>query len=539
MADERTRIPYGPTMLVLVVVAVLGSTGIALFIPPQHDERLYLLMAREIDAPDFEIPRRPAIGGSHFIGNPPLVVFSASVSRAWLGDDHRAQRVFHILLFLPAFLVFTYRLTRFCFGPRAGLFSVLLAVLAEPVLAHAASVRLDLSLAAAVVAAMDLGLRSLHGGPRSRLCLVGSSVALGVAVFTKYEAIVIPLTFGLHGIHRSIVDRRIHGPSVRVLLGHTAASAVVLGGWFLWIANSPADLAALGHVTDAHMVPPTFGESVAKFLRILKRTVLFVGLPIFGLAILGGVVALRRRRAGRRGRRAETVPFLLCWIASVMLLQFVIERSSDRHYLKMLPAVFALAASVPALAMKLPRGRDERRMLIALAPLSAAYLCLQLGVSWPGAMTYGALGFSVLLLLASLARPVASHRLVRSVDWRPVAVLAAGLLLQQLATPNNLNRFGPEMRTQDANARGAGEWARLQVGAEAAILVQDTQFGIHAGRPFALGSTEGDLERLAERGVDVRAVIHHGAEPRNFAGFVHVRTVGEDVQVHLRLPVPD
>ena len=465
----------------LVAVALVEAYAVGMATPPGNDERLYLAMARAIEAPDYEIPRRPTVDGSPFIGNPPLVVFVAATARRFVGDGLEALRVVHLLLFLTLFLGVTYALARRLFGPRAGLFALFLACLVEPLAIHGGHVRLDVPLAALGGLALLLGHAAVHGRRRRRAATIGSALALAAAVHVKYEAIFVPAALGLHGLWRSWRERRVDRRTAWLLAAQAAASGLVLLGWFAWIDAADAGLERFGEVGAKHLGPASLAELWDGFERPLRRFVLFAGLPVVGLA----VVTLGARR-GRAVASSRSLAFPIAWIGAAIVLQVLVDRGAERHLVKALPPLLALASGVPMLAVPLRQRRAERWVVGALPVLAALAGAALLLVWWSTGVVVAAIGAATVGLVFVARCGSVAARLVRRGAVASLGALAGFAAVQHLAAPNLTARFGPMMRAEVARVSAVAVAAREWAGPDGVVAYPRAEYGYYDGGPYVL-----------------------------------------------------
>jgi 4-amino-4-deoxy-L-arabinose transferase-like glycosyltransferase len=223
----------------------------------------------------------------------------------------------------------TRRLTSTAGALAAGLFVAVTPMHAD----HSHYLTTDVPSAA--MTALTLVL-ALIGRDRGRRWLVAAGIAAGLAASTKYNAglvVVVPLAVHLLLIHRGreLVTTRFWSVVLLIVLGSMVGFAVATPAIIFDTSNVIATIQFQAERYNTAF-PGAEGNSAAFYLRTLMTT--GVGPPLCGLAVVGMIMAVRRRGPGVIAALVFTCSYLI--LISNQLVHF------ERNLMPVIPflAVF-------------------------------------------------------------------------------------------------------------------------------------------------------------------------------------------------------
>jgi hypothetical protein len=248
--------------------------------------------------------------------------------------------------------LYVFRWSRERFGPRAGLAALLLYAFCPTVIAHSRLVTMDLALAAFSTACLYHLWR--YRGSGRRADLVACAVALGLALATKFSALVLAPIVPALLLHRRPRDWR----APVVALG---IAALVVWGAYLF-ASPSAYVRGLTLVNQDHPVDHPYyllgafkpgGWRSYFALAFLMKT----PIPVL-LALAGGAVAAWRTRAATLG---DDVVLLVPAAAFFLATSALADNLGVRYLLPVYPLLFVFASRIGERAA----GRGTAALVLA------------------------------------------------------------------------------------------------------------------------------------------------------------------------------
>jgi len=294
---------------VLLTLALTLTRLVALFRTPLElypDEAQYWLWSRTL-----------AFG---YYSKPPMIAWAIRAATA-LGGDAEAWVRLPAVLFQAGAALCVFAIARKLYSSRVGLAAVAIYALAPGVQLSALVVATDAPLLMFIGLTLlaYVGLQGAQG--RRRLALAAAfGAALGLAFLSKYAALYAAIGVGLH-LAISLGARKAWTP---------ASAGLALGAFALVIAPNVAWNATHGFATiqhtaaDAHWRTGDLFNAEALGAFLAAQFAVFGPIP-FGVLIVGGVLAARRRRI----EPADLL--LLCFTAppiAVVAVQAFVSRAN-------------------------------------------------------------------------------------------------------------------------------------------------------------------------------------------------------------------
>jgi 4-amino-4-deoxy-L-arabinose transferase-like glycosyltransferase len=345
MPDQHTfgsvsRITRQDCWSVATSLALLATTLLYLRTELTFDEAIYLRFARTItqtglplwrDNNNFSIQ-------TVFQDSPPLVLYTAAVTQAMFPGNDVPARLLSIAIFVLPTYGITWWITRTRFGPVPAV-AVLLAFLTSGIFMRETShvlLQIPLGLFACMtLVSFDSAVSSLR---RRRTWAVLTGLSLGLAVWTKYQAICIAMSIGLYLLYmimrRRAEIRSQRLPLIAAVIGALTALAALIV--FYWAVGEPETLRATLSLNRNRWTPASMsaGQLARAMIDTGRECVTTIGPALLVLSVIGICFEYRHRRL---------VLLLASYVVTTIGFNFVVFRLPGAGTAYLIPAMPAFA----------------------------------------------------------------------------------------------------------------------------------------------------------------------------------------------------
>ena len=228
-----------------------------------------------------------------FGNSPPLLLYVASLSQMVFPGNEVPARLVHFFVFVVPTYLLVWWVTRSSFGPWAACASLIALLTTGSYVRDTTNVLLNIPLGLLACVALLAFDRSTSGSSHRAAWLAALALAMALAVWTKYQAVVIAAAIVLYVIYmiaaRGHTGVRSTLPSLATTIASGAIAVIALIGFF-WAFSGREGLASTLAV-NANRIDPTtmsmgqIADAVIETARECERTLGAIAL-LLGASVL-------------------------------------------------------------------------------------------------------------------------------------------------------------------------------------------------------------------------------------------------------------